>query len=519
MISGMSCYKNLLCCALLLLLPGGLSCSTLGDVHTSAATVAQLVENEAAVILTLKDYIRKEEERLQTIKQYVESWGGEDADYVSNPINSYHFLRRLTHDYSPVKNALHDTTTKAVRANITLLRESVDVPVEADVNGAAYALVRLQDTYGLALDDIVEGDIKGTKAIQELTADDCFRLGHQSFKNLEFDLSSQWYDKGLELLRASQPLTYAVQKRIEKITRQQEHRAMMRQFVTQMAQKSDDSVLDQFSGLGIPTSFQKQIYAKHDDFDQVDKLDDLYRRLCRGEQLQPPEAYIGLKCGYIFGNSGRYKLMPFKVELMWPDPVIIVYHDVLSERETRLLKEISMPRLATTMVHSFTTHEARKSLARIGKTAWVRPEDDAKVARIFDRIEDMTGLSTQTAEPLHVLNYGIGGHYDAHVDFFDLRNKSLDDSPHQGDRMSTMLFYMNDVKAGGSTVFPTLGVAVPARRGSALFWFNLKRSGEGDYRTVHASCPVLLGEKWIANLWIHEWGQEFRWKCTNDPRD
>jgi hypothetical protein len=34
-------------------------------------------------------------------------------------------------------------------------------------------------------------------------------------------------------------------------------------------------------------------------------------------------------------------------------------------------------------------------------------------------------------------------------------------------------------------------------------------SGEGDLRTRHAGCPVLLGEKWISNKWIHEMGQEF----------
>lgn len=29
-----------------------------------------------------------------------------------------------------------------------------------------------------------------------------------------------------------------------------------------------------------------------------------------------------------------------------------------------------------------------------------------------------------------------------------------------------------------------------------MFWYNLKLSGEGDYRTRHAACPVLLGNKW-----------------------
>lgn len=39
------------------------------------------------------------------------------------------------------------------------------------------------------------------------------------------------------------------------------------------------------------------------------------------------------------------------------------------------------------------------------------------------------------------------------------------------------------------------------------------RSGEGDLRTRHAACPVLLGIKWVSNKWIHEAGQEFRRPC------
>lgn len=56
-----------------------------------------------------------------------------------------------------------------MRSNLTLLRQSTDVPVEADVNGAAYALVKLQDTYNLTLDDLVEGDILGKKAVHVLS--------------------------------------------------------------------------------------------------------------------------------------------------------------------------------------------------------------------------------------------------------------------------------------------------------------------------------------------------------------
>lgn len=33
-------------------------------------------------------------------------------------------------------------------------------------------------------------------------------------------------------------------------------------------------------------------------------------------------------------------------------------------------------------------------------------------------------------------------------------------------------------------------------QGDAVFWHNLLRSGEGDFRTRHAGCPVLQGWKW-----------------------
>ncbi|KAG1670791.1 Prolyl 4-hydroxylase subunit alpha-1 [Nymphon striatum] len=65
-----------------------------------------------------------------------------------------------------------------------------------------------------------------------------------------------------------------------------------------------------------------------------------------------------------------------------------------------------------------------------------------------------------------------------------------------GDRLATMLFYLNDVKAGGYTVFPVLKIGVQPKKGSALFWYNLKKSGDGDPQTVHAACmPYFIRNK------------------------
>jgi prolyl 4-hydroxylase len=60
---------------------------------------------------------------------------------------------------------------------------------------------------------------------------------------------------------------------------------------------------------------------------------------------------------------------------------------------------------------------------------------------------------------------------------------------------------------------------VPARKGTAAFWYNLRSSGEDHYYTRHAACPVLLGNKWVANKFIYEGGQEFRRPCVPDDSE
>ena len=66
---------------------------------------------------------------------------------------------------------------------------------------------------------------------------------------------------------------------------------------------------------------------------------------------------------------------------------------------------------------------------------------------------------------------------------------------------------------GGATVFPVLGVRADAIYRSAVFWYNTLPSGNGDLRTYHAGCPVILGSKWISNKWIHEAGEVFTRPC------
>ncbi len=45
-------------------------------------------------------------------------------------------------------------------------------------------------------------------------------------------------------------------------------------------------------------------------------------------------------------------------------------------------------------------------------------------------------------------------------------------------------------------MWPYLGVSVFPEKGSSAMWFNVKSDAQVDDMTLHAACPVLLGQKW-----------------------
>lgn len=169
----------------------------------------------------------------------------------------------------------------------------------------------------------------------------------------------------------------------------------------------------------------------------------LYEQLCRGEAERSVAKTSKLKCRYVTNKSPFLKIAPLKLEEANLKPYIVIYHDVIAEKEMELVKRLAKPRFRRATVQNYKTGELEVANYRISKSAWLKDHEHPYIKAIGERVEDMTGLTMTTAEELQVVNYGIGGHYEPHFDFARREEKNAFKSLGTGNRIATVLFYVS----------------------------------------------------------------------------
>ena len=143
--------------------------------------------------------------------------------------------------------------------------------------------------------------------------------------------------------------------------------------------------------------------------------------------------------------------------------------------------------------------------------------------KISRRIEIATKLNMTTrygSSPYQVTHYGLGGSVDSHLDpkGYESGTRLTTGTSilaRSGDYIATFMGWLNDVPAGGGTMFSNesaFGLLKP-KKGAAAFWINLKSCHMRDFRALHGGCPILSGSKWILNKWIYSWDQWTDWPC------
>ena len=223
-----------------------------------------------------------------------------------------------------------------------------------------------------------------------------------------------------------------------------------------------------------------------------------------------------------------------RIEVISEEPPLVIVHGFLStEHCDDIVNAVIGPEEASENSENAKNQLKRstmgakqdKSQQRTSSTAWLHPEHCPKPLDEFSaRVSNLSGLPTENFENMQVVRYQPGQEFQIHTDHLDSFN-DMD----CGGRLATCLMYLNDSEdnvseesshnndetfTGGETFFHEFDRAVSPRKGSALFWWNtIERPGSKGYdknmflnvdlKLRHAGLPVLSGEKWVCNKWMH----------------
>lgn len=182
-------------------------------------------------------------------------------------------------------------------------------------------------------------------------------------------------------------------------------------------------------------------------------------------------------------------------------PFILHLDNVLGSEECDHLIQLSKERLQPSLVVDQKTGEEKLSTGRTSKGMSFYLAENDFIRTIEKRIAEITNYPSENGEGLQVLNYQSGEEYKPHFDYFP-RNKV--DANRGGQRVGTLLIYLNDVPVGGETVFSKIGLSIVPKKGSAVYFHYANSKGQVDKLSLHSSIPVLEGEKWVATKWIRE---------------
>lgn len=132
-------------------------------------------------------------------------------------------------------------------------------------------------------------------------------------------------------------------------------------------------------------------------------------------------------------------------------------------------------------------------------------EADLVFVLINARMAATVGLPSPLFEAPNVLHYAPGESFAPHHDYFDPREASgATELARGGQRIATLLVYLNDAYEGGETDFPVLGKRFKGRTGDALFFANVDPGGRVDPSTRHTGLAPTRGEKWLLSQWVRD---------------
>ncbi len=184
-------------------------------------------------------------------------------------------------------------------------------------------------------------------------------------------------------------------------------------------------------------------------------------------------------------------------------PRVVLFGDFLSDAECDGLIAAATPRMTRSTTVSSSVEGEEVHEARTSNGMFFKRGENELVRRIEARIARLLHWPVENGEGLQVLQYRPGAEYRPHYDYFNPDEAaSARLLQRGGQRVATLVMYLNNPEKGGATTFPDVQLEVAPRRGNAVF-FSYPRAHPST-GTLHGGAPVVAGEKWIATKWLRE---------------
>ncbi len=184
-------------------------------------------------------------------------------------------------------------------------------------------------------------------------------------------------------------------------------------------------------------------------------------------------------------------------------PRVIVFGNLLSHEECDALIAIARVRLVRSLTVETQTGGEVMNVDRTSDGMFFERGENEIVARLEKRIARLLQWPLEFGEGLQVLRYSPGAQYRPHYDYFDPSEPGTPTILRRGgQRVGTLLMYLQAPEQGGATTFPDVGLEVAPLPGTGVFFSY--DSPDPATRTLHGGAPVLMGEKWVATKWLRE---------------
>ena len=192
-----------------------------------------------------------------------------------------------------------------------------------------------------------------------------------------------------------------------------------------------------------------------------------------------------------------------KVVMSLRHPRVVVFANVLSPEECHELMSLAATRLSRseTVVHA--TGGSEINAARTSEGMFFSRGENELITRVEARLSVLLNWPIENGEGLQILRYAPGAEYKPHFDYFDPQQPGTAAVLRRGgQRLATLVLYLNTPEAGGATVFPDAGLTVNPMQGHGVF-FNYDRPSPVT-KSLHGGAPVIEGEKWVATKWMRQ---------------